>query len=59
MLDAEGREFWDPAADRACFDAIRRTARPDVPVIEVDAHVNDPAFADRAVAELLRMLRPW
>jgi hypothetical protein len=30
-----------------------------VPVIEVDAHVNDPAFAGRAVAELLRMLRPW
>lgn len=56
MLDAEGREFWDPVADRACFDAIRATVRPDVPVIEVDAHVNDPAFADRAVEELLRML---
>ena len=57
MLDAEGREFWDPQADAACFEAIRRSARPDVPVIEVDVHVNDPAFADRAVQELLRMLR--
>ncbi|HEX6128031.1 MAG TPA: Tm-1-like ATP-binding domain-containing protein [Candidatus Limnocylindria bacterium] len=57
MLDAEGREFWDPAADRACFDAIRATVRADEPVIEVDAHINDPAFADRAVEELLRMLR--
>jgi uncharacterized protein (UPF0261 family) len=28
-----------------------------VPVIEVDAHINDPGFADRAVEELLRMLR--
>jgi uncharacterized protein (UPF0261 family) len=57
MLDAEGREFWDPAADRACFDAIRSSVRADVPVIEVDAHINDPLFADRAVEELLRMLR--
>jgi uncharacterized protein (UPF0261 family) len=56
MLDAEGREFWDPASDRACFDAIRETVRPDVPIIEVDAHINDPPFADRAVEELLRML---
>ncbi|HEX6128191.1 MAG TPA: Tm-1-like ATP-binding domain-containing protein, partial [Candidatus Limnocylindria bacterium] len=56
MLDAEGREFWDPAADRACFRAIRATARADVPVIEIDVHINDPAFADRAVQELLRML---
>jgi uncharacterized protein (UPF0261 family) len=57
MLDAAGREFWDPGADRACFDAIRGTVRPGVPVIEVDAHINDPGFADRAVEELLRMLR--
>jgi uncharacterized protein (UPF0261 family) len=56
MLDAEGHEFWDPIADRACFDAIRSTVRRGVPVVEVDAHVNDPAFADRAVEELLGML---
>ena len=56
MLDAEGREFWDPAADGACFGAIRGTLAPDVPLIEVDAHINDPQFADRAVDELLRML---
>jgi uncharacterized protein (UPF0261 family) len=56
MLDAEGREFWDPAADRACFEAIRGTVRPDVTVTEVHAHINDPALADRAVEELLRLL---
>ena len=56
MLDAEDREFWDPVADRACFDAIRETVRPDLPVIEVDAHINDPQFADRAADELLGML---
>jgi uncharacterized protein (UPF0261 family) len=57
MLDAEGHEFWDPAADRACFDAIRTGVRAGVPVIEVDAHINDPAFADRAADVLLRMLQ--
>jgi uncharacterized protein (UPF0261 family) len=56
MLDAEGREFWDPAADRACFDAIRAGLRPEIPIIEVDANVNDPAFAGRVAETLLGML---
>jgi uncharacterized protein (UPF0261 family) len=57
MLDSEGHEFWDPAADGACFDAIRAGVRPGVPVIEVDANINDPVFSQRAAEALLGMLR--
>ena len=56
MLDSAGHEFWDPAADAACFEAIKADLRPGIPVIELPENINDPAFAERAVATLLGML---
>lgn len=56
MLDSEGKEFWWPEADRAMFEALKANLRPDIPVEEMDANINDPEFADRAVAMLLAML---
>ena len=57
MLDSDGDRFWDPDADQACFDALKNDLRADIPLIEVDANINDPVFAERAVALLLEMLR--
>ena len=56
QLDSPGGPFWDPEADGACYDAIKRNLKPGIPVIEVDANINDPEFADRAVEMLLGML---
>ena len=56
MLDSEGERFWDPEADGACFDAIRRGLRADIGVHEIDHNINDPEFADRAANTLLEML---
>lgn len=57
MLDSPGSRFWDPAADGACFDAIRRHLNPGIPVLELDHNINDPEFSGKC-AELLRdMLR--
>jgi uncharacterized protein (UPF0261 family) len=56
QLDSPGGEFWDPQADRACFDAIKNNLKPGIPVIEMDDNINDPGFADRAVETLLNML---
>lgn len=47
--DVEGGPFWDPAADRAFVAGLRSALAAHVPVVEVDAHVNDPAFADALV----------
>jgi uncharacterized protein (UPF0261 family) len=57
QLDSPGGAFWDPAADGACYDAIERTLKPGIPLIELDANINDPAFADKAVELLLGMLK--
>jgi uncharacterized protein (UPF0261 family) len=56
QLDAPGGDFWDPEADRACFEAIRGNLRADIPYIEMDNNINDPQFAEESVALLLEML---
>lgn len=56
QLDAPGGDFWAPEADQACFDAIRSNLKADIPYIEMDNNINDPQFAEEAVALLLEML---
>lgn len=55
MIDAPGQPFYDPDADRALFDALRSSIGDNVQLVEVDAHINDPAFAE-AIAEQMLML---
>jgi uncharacterized protein (UPF0261 family) len=57
MLDSPGGPFWDPEADRNCFEAIKRNLRGDIPYVEVNANINDPQFADTAAEFLLRMFK--
>src|SRR6266516_1613825 len=57
MLDSPDGPFWEPAADRSCFDALRKNLRSDIPFEEVDANINDPQFADRAAQLLLDMMK--
>lgn len=58
-LDAPGKPFYDPAAGQALFDAIRArfVPGPDRRLIEVDAHINDPAFAQACVAAFREITR--
>jgi uncharacterized protein (UPF0261 family) len=56
QLDSPGGAFWDPQADRACFEAIKKNLKPGIPVIEMDNNVNDPEFADKVAVTLLGML---
>jgi uncharacterized protein (UPF0261 family) len=46
-----GGVFWDPEADAAFLEVVRREIRPDIPVLTFARHVNDPAFGVE-VAEL-------
>lgn len=49
-IDAPGQPYWDAEADGALFEAIRAGLRDDLPLLEVDANINDPEFADAVVA---------
>ena len=50
-IDHSGQPFHDPAADAALFDAIRQGWRKvrNHKLVELDLHINDPAFAAAAV----------
>jgi uncharacterized protein (UPF0261 family) len=51
-LDREGQPFDDPEARAALHAGIRRTAKGPK-VLELDAHLNDDAFAEAAAREML------
>jgi uncharacterized protein (UPF0261 family) len=51
-ISAEGGPFFDPEADAALLAGLHETLDPSVEVHEVDAHVNDPAFAVAMAARL-------
>jgi uncharacterized protein (UPF0261 family) len=57
MLDAPGQPFHDPAADRALFESLRENVSPAVRIREVDAHINDPVFADALADEMTALVR--
>ena len=55
-LDRAGQAFDDPAARQALFAAIRAAA-PTIETIELDAHLNDEAFAVAAAQKLIELIR--
>ncbi|MGE0716479.1 MAG: ABC transporter permease [Alphaproteobacteria bacterium] len=52
-LDAPGQPFWDPAADKALFDAVATGFRAggNRRLIQLAHNINDPEFADAVVAQ--------
>jgi uncharacterized protein (UPF0261 family) len=56
MLDSEGERFWDPEADAACYDTLRKNLKPGIQVIEANNNINDPEFADLCANTLLKLL---
>ncbi|EDY18926.1 protein of unknown function UPF0261 [Chthoniobacter flavus Ellin428] len=57
VISAEGQPFHDPAADTALFGAIKMHLRRDIPVVEIDATINDPIFAETCAATLLSLVK--
>ena len=49
----EGGSTHDPGGDRILFDTLKTGLKPDIPVIEVDAHVNEERFTDGVVKDFL------
>lgn len=53
VISAEGKPFHDPQADKALFDSLKSHLNPSVPVIEVDAEINEGVFAAACARALL------
>ena len=56
ILDGDGEPFCDRDADQALFNAIRANVREGIEIVEVDANINDPEFAAKAVEMMLALI---
>lgn len=56
VLDSPGGEFWQPEADQALYAAIKAHVRDEIAVHEVDCNINDAAFAQAVVDQLLALI---
>jgi uncharacterized protein (UPF0261 family) len=60
-IDVQGGPFYDPEADQALFDALRGSLSSNVELVEHEADINDPAFAQamaQRLADYLEELAP-
>ena len=56
-VDSEETGFYDRELVGFFIEELRRGLGSSVPVLEVDAHINEPAFADVLVDELEELLQ--
>jgi uncharacterized protein (UPF0261 family) len=56
MYAKPGGPLHDAKGDRAFISSLTSHLQPDVRVLEEDAWINDPRFAERAATLLLEML---
>src|SRR5690606_17567523 len=56
QIDAKGEIFYHPEINQVLFDTIKSNTKEPVKVREVNAHINDPEFAETVVASLLEVL---
>jgi len=56
VVDSQGGPFWDPEADRAFIDSLKKHLHPSIVVREADLHINDEAFSALAVTMLRELI---
>jgi uncharacterized protein (UPF0261 family) len=54
----KGGSTFDPEGDRILYDTLKGNLKKEIPVIEMDHHVNDEAFADRLFQEFMAIAGP-
>jgi uncharacterized protein (UPF0261 family) len=55
--DKAGMELFDPKTDQIFVEELRKIMTPKIPIEEIDFHISEPAFAQRAVEILDHMIR--
>ena len=52
----EGGPLWGPEGNQAMIDGLRQLLKPEVPLVTIDAHINDAVFADTAADALMALI---
>ncbi len=55
-LSTEGGALYDPVADKAFIDELKKDLDPEIKILEVNSHINTPEFAQAVVNALKESL---
>jgi uncharacterized protein (UPF0261 family) len=53
----QGKALYAPEADTAFVEVLKRSLKPSIRIVEVEAHINDELFAERAVDLLCELMQ--
>jgi uncharacterized protein (UPF0261 family) len=56
QIDAQDGIFYAPETNQVLFDTIKKFVREPVQIKEINAHINDPEFAEMLVGILLELI---
>lgn len=54
-VDQSGNPTYDPQEDRVFLEALRKNLHPEIKIVEVDANMEDTAFAQTVVETALEL----
>ncbi len=57
--DRENLPHWEPEGNRAFIESLKARLSPSIPLVELDAHINDPAFIDPVADAFLSMMEEF
>ncbi|MBT3254890.1 MAG: hypothetical protein HN366_00330 [Deltaproteobacteria bacterium] len=52
----KGKPFYNPEADGSFIRTLEESLRSDIPIIKVNAHINDVPFVRKGAEQMIRML---
>ena len=55
--DKEGLALWNPEGNPVFLKELKQNLRKDIPIIEVEYHINDDEFARVVMEQLLEVMR--
>jgi uncharacterized protein (UPF0261 family) len=56
-LNRAGGALWGPESNQALWESLQGGLRPEIPLVLVEVHINDTAFAEVAAECMLRLIR--
>ena len=55
--DKEGSALFDPEGNTAFINSLKKDLDKHIPIVEVNAHINDSEFIDLAAGEFIKMMK--
>ena len=57
--DRVGLAHWEPEGNQAFIEALEKDLDRSIPLVELDAHINDPEFIDPVVEAFLEIMKDY